>query len=430
MSSATQTEGRIGRFSRRALFGSASAVAVTSLLPNARRTAAANVTSNGEAFRLDSPPVLQNPTPDSMKVVWAVNAKGTGWVEYGTSRDALGHRAVCSEHGLVVLHDRYLCAHITGLTPGQTVYYRVVSVPVVFRGAYNIERGDPVASDVYRFTTPDTSTPEASFACINDTHENVQTLRALASALADEPADYLIWNGDIYNDLFNDEQIVREALRPVDAPYAAQYPVLFINGNHDVRGPEARRLALAFTPWDNEYPLGRCFAVRQGPVALIGLDTGEDKPDERPVFAGLADFEGYRRDQRDWLKKVLKREEIASAPFVVAFCHIPLNGLPGTNGGDTDQGYARWSAFSRRYWGPVLEEAGVQLVVSGHTHRFRYDDPDESRSWGQLVGGGPQPGRATLIRGHIHPDEMTVTASDIEGNELGRWSYQPRDRTA
>ncbi|HEY1065361.1 MAG TPA: hypothetical protein VGE52_04605, partial [Pirellulales bacterium] len=30
---------------------------------------------------IDSPPVLQNPTPTGMTIVWAVNGPATGWVE-------------------------------------------------------------------------------------------------------------------------------------------------------------------------------------------------------------------------------------------------------------------------------------------------------------------------------------------------------------
>ena len=146
----------------------------------------------------------------------------------------------------------------------------------------------------------------------------------------------------------------------------------------------------------------------------------------RPVYAGLADFEKYRRDQRIWLEKVLAQPEIASAPFVVVCCHIPLNGLPGQNGGDTEEDYARYHKRSRELWGPLLEQAGVQLVISGHTHEYRYDTPTAERSWGQLVGGGPSPKFATIIRGHADASALTMTMHRLDGSQIDRWTFSPR----
>jgi acid phosphatase type 7 len=261
---------------------------------------------------------------------------------------------------------------------------------------------------------------------INDTHENKGTLEAVTRSLAESPVDFLVWNGDVFQDIYTDEQIVAQALRPAGAAYAATTPVLFVSGNHDVRGPEARRLPLAFTHWKSEEPLGRCFALRHGPLALIGMDTGEDKPDAHPVFAGLAAFEPYRQAQREWLAGVLRRPEIATAPFLVMCCHIPINGLPGDNAGDTMEGYARFMGQGQRLWGPLLSEAGAQVVISGHTHRFRYDPPEGKRGYGQLVGGAPAPEWATLIRARVAQDKLELAAHKMDGSLWDQWVFKPR----
>lgn len=412
--------------SRRRLLGGLSAAAMGVSVGGVASRAAPARAAQADAVDFDSPPALQNPSPTGMTVAWAVRGRAAGWAEYGASPEALTERASASTYGLAAMHDRYLAVRLTGLEPGRRVYYRAAIAPIDFRSAYDIRRGEALYSDVFSFTTPNVSAETAMFAAINDTHENVETLTQLTDSLAQQPADYLLWNGDIFNDVFTDEQVIAQAFRPAGAAYAAETPVLFVAGNHDVRGPAARGLSQAFTPWAAEEPLGRCFAVRHGPLAILGLDTGEDKPDARPVFAGLADFEPYRRAQRDWLIAALKRPEISAAPFVVACCHIPLNGLPGHNGGDTDEGYAYFSRQSQQLWGPVLEQAGVQLVICGHMHQFRYDAPEANRPWGQLVGGGPQPSRATLIRGRATADALTVTAHRLDGTELGQWSYRAR----
>jgi predicted phosphodiesterase len=387
----------------------------------------ADATSPDRPFGLDSPPVLQNPTPDGVTAAWAVSGPATGWVEYGPTKDLGRVARAAAGTGLLAYEPRFLSARLSGLTPGEPVYYRVVAAPIDFRGPYDIRRGEPVAGGTYRYVPPSASADRATFAVINDTHENEQTLKPLTAALAADPADLTVYNGDVFNDVRSDDQVVKCVLRPAGSAYAAERAVLFVPGNHDHRGVAARGLHRAFLPWPDEAPhLPRCFVVRHGPVAMVGLDTGEDKPDRHPAWAGLAAFEPYRAAQRDWLAAALKRPEVASAPFLVVFCHIPLCGRPGDNPGDTLEGYASYCRHAQQLWHPLIAAAGAQLVVSGHTHRHRYDAPAEGRPYGQLVGGGPQPERATLIRGRADRDRLEVTASALDGRELGRWTFAPR----
>jgi hypothetical protein len=69
------------------------------------------------------------------------------------------------------------------------------------------------------------------------------------------------------------------------------------------------------------------------PLAIICLDTGEDKPDAREVWGGMAAYEPYREGQKEWVQGALKEPKTASAPYLLAFCYIPLRGRPGDNDG-------------------------------------------------------------------------------------------------
>ena len=405
--------------------GLASAALVTGGLNTLHSGSQVKAQDSPATALIDSPPVLQNPLPDSMTIAWAVTGPATGWVEYGFTPE-LGLRAESPRHGLNPLSSRFLHATITGLKPGQKVHYRICAAPIKFHNAYRIERSATVTSKHFEFTTPDIQANSASFAVINDTHQNETTLKSLTAQLAKKPADYTIWNGDVFNDLYTDDQIVEQVLRPAGSAYAAEKPVLFTAGNHDHRGPLARQLSHAFTPWASEEPLGRCFAVRHGPLAMIGLDTGEDKPDHHPVFAGLANFQAYHQAQRDWLAQALKRSAIAEAPYLVVFCHIPLFGLPGHNGGDTLQGYAYYARHAQELWHPLLEQARVQMIFSGHMHQYRYDAPTATRSYGQIVGGGPKPEAATLIRGIADEKQLEIIATKLDETVLGKWTFKPR----
>jgi hypothetical protein len=169
-------------------------------------------------------------------------------------------------------------------------------------------------------------------------------------------------------------------------------------------------------------------------MAIIGMDTGEDKPDAHPKWFGLANFEPYRKAQAKWLEQALARPEIASAKFKVLFCHIPLYAALGHpdyshDGVKVDpQDYAYWSRECFELWNPIMEKAGVQLVVAGHKHRYRHDLPSSGRRWHQVVGGGhelgmsrgkPDEGRfPTVIEGTVKNGRLVVTAHDVFKNRI------------
>ena len=383
---------------------------------------------------VDSPPVLQCPTETGIAVAWAVKQPAAGLVEFGTDQEKLDQTASGDTHGLNAYHNRFLQVRLEGLKPNTRYYYRTVTAPFIFHHGHKLERKESVASDVFSFETPGPGKETGSFSVINDTHNNQPTLKRLAGKLVEIGSDYTVWNGDLVGSYDNADIAVTAILKP-GGVFATERPMLFTPGNHDHRGIWARNLSLAVPTWDHAAPedrrLSRNFAVRTGPLALIGLDTGEDKPDNHPAWGGLAKFEPYRVAQRDWLERTLKSEAVASAPFVVAFCHIPIfSADPNANGGDTLDGYAAFQRQAGNLWGPLLTKYGVQLVVAAHTHRFRCDEPAAGRTWTQIVGGGPEPirGQVTVIRGKASGDSLEVVVDELNAEkELGRWTFPKRN---
>ena len=195
----------------------------------------------------------------------------------------------------------------------------------------------------------------------------------------------------------------------------------------------------------------RNFAVRLGDVALIGLDTAEDKLDTNPIFAGLFTSGPYREAQTEWLRDALAQDEIRTAPYLVAICHIPLyDADPRHNPGDVapadkdpqySTDFAYWQRTCARMWAPLLEAAGCQLVITAHQHRYRYDAPTADRSWAQLVGGGPEmgftgsgdkrkedPGKfPTVIEGTVQRGRLTITVHNlVTGHIQSQFFFRPR----
>lgn len=381
-----------------------------------------------------SPPVVQNPRPRSFGVSVAVTGLATAWVEYGFSKDDLRFTANASHHGLIqadnqVLHVRV--NHADVLPTDRPVFYRVVVQPLEYISAYRLERGETQATQTYALRLPAPTAKQLRVISINDTHENLQTITQLHSEIEKLDPDVLIWNGDTCND-FNapkaTEQILLNPANDHALSWASTRPLLFSNGNHDVRGERAREAARSFVgcPESQELPYNQ--ALRIGPLAIITLDTGEDKPDKHPVFAGTAVYEPYRAQQAAWLKQVVTQPAVRSAPFKIATSHIPLRGLKGHNDGTTLNGYASYSGFGAKLWLPTLKEAGFQAVLSGHMHRDRLDDSTDDMPVSQFVGGGPKPEQATLTiidakqSGRLA--ELDIRIVDLNGELLHRkqWS--------
>lgn len=409
---------------RRTFFHTATqAITGAALLPQSVTTATAAATSSApQPLAFASAPVLMNPTPDGVSIVCAINAPATGWVEYGET-EALGQRCDGAAEGFLPYENKALRFRLEGLKPGKQYFYRVHAVAIHFQTAYKATRGAAIASGVRSFRTLDPSAATASFTVWNDTHQNKETLRQLVAQHRAQPGDFLMWNGDVTNDVITEELLIREYLSPAGEAHADTTPVFLSRGNHDVRGEAARLLSQYAPGLGGKYH----YTFRQGPIACVVLDTGEDKPDDLPVYAGLNDFATYRAAQRQWLEQAIEDPAFKSAPFRIAIMHIPLlwDGEVPEKWLEVWGGFHGWKCEDgRKQWHDLLEKAGVRFVISGHTHRHAWFPPNAAHSYGQLTGGGPKPEQATIIRVQADAQELRLTVSDLAGEVLMRESFK------
>ena len=342
-----------------------------------------------------SAPMLQNYAATSMGVAFAVSDMANGYVRYSTRPDMGGAVTVkCGGFRVTDMNEHVMQIRLTGLKPATKYWYTIGADRISYKGGYDMKiTGSEEDPRIYSFTTAGQAS-NAHFCVINDTHVHWDTISAATDKIANLAPSCVIWNGDASNT----EETVESQIKIFLAPdmerkdYAAEIPYLFCTGNHDFRGLANRHLERVWMYRQPEerssrdWDLGRNFAVRMGEIAMIGLDTGEDKLDSNPIFAGLFNSAAYREAQTAWLRDALKRKEIDSAPYIVAFCHIPLfDPRPDENPGDiapadydpryrTD--YASWQRTCANLWGPLLAKAGCQLVITAHQHRYRYDAPD------------------------------------------------------
>ena len=97
----------------------------------------------------------------------------------------------------------------------------------------------------------------------------------------------------------------------------------------------------------------------------MSLDCGEDKPDSDIEYGGLADYDAYRREECEWLREAVASEAFRNASARVVFLHIPL-----------DAGTWHGSKHLRELFLPILNEAGIDVMFSGHTHRYGFHPAD------------------------------------------------------
>ncbi|MCI0535582.1 MAG: metallophosphoesterase [Verrucomicrobiales bacterium] len=355
--------------------------------------------------------VVAGPAGDAITILQPLQRHATGYIEYAVENEPY-QRADAAQAGLLPFANHVLKFRLPPLPPGKTVRYRVTARTVGWvkvRQFYHgeLRAGSPQTSQEYTFRTLDVAADLTTFAVWNDTHENSETLRALHEKTAALKPDFLLWNGDQSNDVHFEKDMAGQFLTPAGRTIA-DWPLAYVRGNHDVRGPAAASLpGFTGTPDDRFY-----YAFRSGPLAALVMDTGEDKPDDSPYFGGMAAFQPMQRRQAEWLKGVMKEPWFRDAPFKVLFCHIPLYFTR-----DIFPMQQRWECHDlcRALWVPALVEAGVKLIVSGHTHDHRWMPAKEGQPIAQLIGGAPQPKGATFIQGTATRELLTLKMSKLDG---------------
>ncbi|MBR3792628.1 MAG: metallophosphoesterase [Alistipes sp.] len=328
------------------------------------------------AFAADPPrvktkcgPWVVGVTETEMTVVWTSTDRCMGWVEVapddGTSfyaeerprydEDFMGRHVVSAVH-----HVR-----ITGLKPGTSYRYRIYQQGVDDSGHNPVPSGYISASNVYSqkpyaIRTMDAEKEDCTFTMVNDIHGRDSMMLALTKGLKEQKPDFVVFNGDMVSFMGSVEDIETGFMTRATETFATDVPLVYVRGNHETRGPGfSEYLNLFPTPTNTPY-----FTFRQGPVAFVVLDSGEDKPDSDIEYGGTAAYDAYREKMAEWLKEAVKSEEFRSAPVKIALLHIPFDKGVGWYGNNE----------LKRLLLPTLNEAGIDVMLCGHTHSYSYRD--------------------------------------------------------
>lgn len=348
-------------------------------------------------------PYLQNPGTDEMTVMWLTNVPARSWVEYGTDPSNL-KRARTFIEGVMVANNKINRVRLTDLQPGTRYYYRVVSQEVTRYSSYYKEFGDTVRSDIKSFTTWSDDMKDFRVIVYNDIHSNMEMFNKLHSLVEDKPYDLVIFNGDCFDDVEVESDIVDRLLTYTPRIKSDEIPSIFIRGNHETRGEYSLHL------WDYLGRMGgRSYsAFSLGDTRFVLLDCGEDKPDDHWVYYDMNDYTQHRIDQAEFLKEELQSTAFKDARKRVLVHHIPIFGV-------------KPDSFSpcSDLWIPVLEDAPFNISLNAHTHRYRVIEKGETgNNFPVIIGGGNREPDGTVMVLEKREDKLTVEVINAAGEKL------------
>lgn len=349
-------------------------------------------------------PYIVAPTETSAVIAWATDTPCHSKVVYGI--DSLDLEATNPKDGMLSVGTIH-SVRLDGLRPGQAYQNRVVSTRVVRLKAYWPDKGLSVESPTYSFRTFDRNQATASFNLVTDTHEDIDRINALMSLINWQETDFLVHTGDALSSVESEEQVYENWLDPITEALSHSKPLVYARGNHDTRGSYARSL-FQYVPMEE----GRYYYSRdEGPVHLLVLDTGEDKPDETNVYAHLNDFQSFRQQELVWLEQHSRENtRMAAAPLRVVVMHQPDWGSDSDN-----EKWIRWA-----------NDAKIDLVITGHKHKFSRTKPGESNNRYTILTVGMD--QVASVK--ASQKELAVTVRGRDGTVIDSFTVPRRPLTS
>jgi len=339
---------------------------------------------SGGAVSLTRGPYLQLGTSSSIAVRWRTSTPVGSRVLYGPTHDALG--ASVSSATLRTDHEMTL----SGLLPDTRYCYAVGTPTATLAGA------DPS----YCFTTaPSTGTPRATRVWVlGDPGTADANQRAVRDAYygwtGTRGTDLVLTLGDTAYESGTDSEFQNAIFNvyPTTLRSAVLWPTF---GNHD--GVSANS-STGTGPYYDIFTLpkqGEAGGTASGTEAYYSFDYGNIH------FVSLDSSESNRSSTGPMLTWLRNDLAATAQPWLIVFMHHPPYSKGGHNSDtETEMVEIRQNAL------PILEDAGVDLVLAGHSHAYE---------------------RSFLIDGHYGTSSTFTAAMKKDpgnGREDGTGAYQ------
>ena len=347
-------------------------------------------------------PYLHSICQSEMTIRWITNKPSYSWVEYGES-GKFDQKSYPVTDGLVNAFNRIHEIHLDELQPGKQYSYRVVSKEILkFEFEDSLTYGEIIYSEVYQFSTVAEKSKEISWLVFNDIHDTPESFSHLLQLNKKDHFDFVYLNGDMFNFQSGEEQIIEHLLKPCTDVFASEKSMLYIRGNHEMRGKFAHQLKDYFTQTNNPF-----FHCELGPLLLIALDTGEEE-----MYTGFDMSDLYRQKQAKWLEELMQSQLYQNAQYRVVMMHIPPFYSFDRKG----------SRHCKQLFSPLFDQYKIDLVIAGHTHTYGVHPPvKDQHNYPIVIGGGPKPGNRTLIKVKANQEELNLQMLKDDGSIVGEY---------
>jgi hypothetical protein len=304
----------------------------------------------GSYYSGERGPYLQQPAPTAMTLRWQTSDEEVGVVRYGYKPDQLQWQEKESQAGEE--HE----VRLTGLQPATRYYYALGTTTTTHYAG----------GDYWFYTPPSRGTPTATrFVVLGDpgypNPGQVAVRDAMQSWLDANPRagrsafDLLLTTGDNAYRSGTNEQFQAGFFAPY-ANWLRNVPVWPVYGNHDAR-------RWAFFDVFSLPAKGESGGLPSGTEHYYSFDYGQ-------VHFVILDTEASSMRAGSKMLRWLERDLAESKqPWLIAVSHHP----PYTHGSHNSDSRADSSGRMfevRRQVLPLLEKAGVDLVLSGHSHMY------------------------------------------------------------
>lgn len=366
-----------------------------------------------EAIRIISGPYLQNVTDNEATVVWRTDKPATAWVEvapddhtdfYACERPRhystkIGRATVDTLHKVT----------LKGLSPDTRYRYRIFSEEVIDMVPWHVNYGGIAASDIwqhkpYKFCTLNSNGESINFKVVNDIHGDKETMTKLLENVDNENTDFVIFNGDMVSWMNSEHQVFDDFINRSSRVFASEVPFFMVRGNHETRGLWCNEY-MRYFPSTTGMPY---YTFKDGPVFFIVLDSGEDKPDSDIEYSRTSFFDEYREEQAKWLREVVASDDFKNAPYKVVISHMPPV-------------ITEWHGLihAKQQFLPILNEAGIDLMLAGHFHQFIYTEAGEKEpNFPIIINSNKDVLDVNADRQHIKVD-----VRDTDGKVIHTYSY-------
>ncbi len=305
---------------------------------------------------------------DTYQIVFSTSDSAIAWVEIG------GECYYDLYAGSMRSADRVHKVEVPQSVLDEAKGYVICAKQMIYRGPFGGYTGETL-TETYTFRPVDVSDGLDYFA-LSDVHEAVDA----AALAAQGENDFIILLGDIVSmvETEEDAQLANVLAHNITG---GEIPVIYVRGNHEIKGEYAEVLYKYVGSRNQEY----YYTVTLGDLFAVVLDIGEDHEDDWWEYYGTAQFDRYRAAQSRMLEEILKAGDYENYTYRLALTHVSPVYVDGL-----------FEAF-RREWTTLLNEMDIDLCLSGHEHEL----------WA-FIPGRLTPGEAMSYR------DRTVYQTDIQ----------------